>query len=62
MAYRAYLLRLWLMDNNGCPQWRVSLEEAHGDTPVHFRGLAEFLAYLLAAIENDDNAQHDRDD
>jgi len=33
VAYRVYMLRFWMMDNDGCPQWRLSLEGVHGDAP-----------------------------
>lgn len=53
-VYRAYLMRLWIMDNDGCPQWRLSLEEAHGEYTVHFTGFTEFLVFLIGQTENKD--------
>lgn len=49
-GYHAYLLRLWIMDNDGCPQWRLSLEPIDEDALIRFDGPADFLAYLLAVM------------
>lgn len=53
-VYRAYLLRLWIMDNDGIPQWRFSLEEAHGEYTVHFSGIAEYLVFLIGESQIED--------
>ena len=50
-AYQAYILRLWIMDNDGCPQWRLSLEDVHVDARVHFAGIASLIVYLLEEME-----------
>jgi hypothetical protein len=42
------------MDNNGCPQWRLSLEPVDEDVLIHFEGPAEFMAYLLAVMDRPD--------
>ena len=50
-AYHVYLLRFWMMDNDGCPQWRLSLEGVHGDAPIYFDHLSDLALFLLTEME-----------
>jgi hypothetical protein len=52
IVYRAYMLRIWLMDNDDCPQWCLSLEDTHEEFTVHFKSLADFLIYLLSTMDD----------
>lgn len=44
--YRAYLLRLWQMDNEGQPVWRISLEEVGGAERLVFQDVAAFFGFI----------------
>jgi hypothetical protein len=55
-SYHAYMLRIWLMDNDNCPRWRLSLEEPHGEFIIIFNNLAELIVFLLITL-NDSTAK-----
>ena len=46
--YQAYLLRLWQMDNEGQPVWRISLEEVGGAEKLVFQDVADFFGFIKA--------------
>ena len=46
--YRAFLLRLWQVEQNGTVTWRCSLEEAVSGQRLSFASLVEMLGYLQA--------------
>jgi hypothetical protein len=51
-TYRAYMLRIWLMNNDNCPRWRISLEEPQGNLIITFYNLADFIIYLLVILND----------
>lgn len=54
-SYHAYMLRIWLMDNDNCPRWRLSLEEPHGELIIKFNNLAELIVFLLITLNDSDS-------
>lgn len=44
--YRAFLLRLWLVETGDPPVWRASLEDPHTGERRGFADLARLFAYL----------------
>ncbi len=51
-AYRAYLLRIWLNDQDGQgTRWHASLEEPHTGERLGFASLEQLFAYLLTVTE-----------
>jgi hypothetical protein len=44
--YRAYLLRLWQIQDKGEIGWRASLENAHTGEKLAFAHLDELVAFL----------------
>jgi hypothetical protein len=51
--YRAYLLRVWVMDNDSCPEWRFSLTDSHGVERMQFKNFAGFISFLAATLAED---------
>ncbi|NLG28352.1 MAG: hypothetical protein GX557_10600 [Chloroflexi bacterium] len=45
-GYRAYLLRLWRVEEAGCPNWRASIEEVRTRERHGFANLDALLAWL----------------
>ena len=58
VGYRAYMLRFWIMDNDSCPQWRLSLEDVHGDGSLQFKSIADIVVYLLMVMESEAEQLH----
>jgi hypothetical protein len=54
--YQSYLLRLWQMDNDGRPVWRMSLESTRSGETQHFKSAAEFYAFVEALISASDTS------
>lgn len=44
--YRAYLLRLWLVDDNGQPVWRAALEDPRSGERLGFADAGQLVAFL----------------
>lgn len=49
--YRAYLLRLWQVKEQGRLVWRASLEDAHPSKRFAFGNLEELFHYLQQTTE-----------
>lgn len=49
--YQAYLIRLWLVDEESKFVWRASLENAHTGERQGFATLAKLLTYLESHME-----------
>jgi hypothetical protein len=58
-TYRAYMLRIWLMENDDCPRWRLSLEEPQGGLIYIFNNPADLIIHLLITL-NDSQSGHDK--
>ena len=48
--YRAYILRLWRVDNGPQATWRASLQDVHGRVRRGFASLDDAVAYLHAEL------------
>lgn len=46
MTYISYLLRLWLVEEDGEICWRASLQSSQGGGRTGFRSLAHLFAFL----------------
>lgn len=46
--YQSYLLRLWLVDQDGAQAWRCSLEEALSGQRRTFANLDAMVAFIRA--------------
>jgi Arc/MetJ-type ribon-helix-helix transcriptional regulator len=44
--YLSYLLRLWLVNEDGHPEWRASLKSARTGRELGFQRLEELFEYL----------------
>lgn len=56
-GYKAFLLRLWRVDNGGQPVWRIMLQEAGTQEQHVFSGISalqKFLADLIKERERDE--------
>ena len=51
ITYRSYLLRLWLVKQNGDVGWRASLEEAGTNQRQAFADLEALFRYLVTETE-----------
>ncbi|MFN8444071.1 MAG: hypothetical protein U0175_25035 [Caldilineaceae bacterium] len=49
--YQAYLLRIWLVEEESKLEWRASLENAHTGERQGFTTLARLTAYLESHTE-----------
>jgi hypothetical protein len=49
-CYLAYMLRLWLVSNDGEPIWRASLESPHTGERLGFGSLEELFDSLRAHV------------
>lgn len=52
--YQAYLLRLWQMNNDDQPVWRISLESTGSGETQHFKSVAAFYAFVEALVDQPD--------
>lgn len=59
--YQAYLLRLWQMDNEGQPVWRISLEEVGGAERLVFQDVAAFFGFIESLTVQIDPHERTRD-
>jgi hypothetical protein len=50
--YRAYLLRLWRVDDAGRPVWHASLEDAHTGERCGFPDLERLFDFLKEQIHD----------
>jgi hypothetical protein len=53
--YHAYLLRLWLVEQNEKPVWRASLENVH---TAECRGFASLEALIFFLLEEEKTGRH----
>lgn len=58
-GYRAYLLRLWEVDNDGRPVWRASLQDPRTGERLGFAGLAQLNEFLQPVTDDDIRTQTD---
>ena len=54
--YLAYLVRLWVVHDNGGVVWRASVEDAHMGERRAFANLAGLFDFLQAATEQEPTA------
>lgn len=46
MSYLSFLLRLWLVDDDGKPEWRASLEDPRTGNRHGFANIDDLARYL----------------
>ena len=60
-GYRAYMVRLWRVDEVGDATWRVSVEDVHTGERRGFVDLEAFHAFLKeTTLDVDPDAQSER--
>ncbi len=60
--YAAYLLCLWLGNENGKPVWRVSLESTRDPERRYFPSLHELIIFLQSRFEDPPGNHKDEKD
>ena len=48
--YRSFLLRLWMIDEDGLRSWRITIDEPATSMHRGFTNLSDLIAYLIEVI------------